>query len=302
MPRMTRITDTLYCVDVTPPELGVPFICSYIVVSRGEAAVIETGPTSSTEILVEALNQLGTEVKAVIPTHIHLDHGGGVGSLLKHLESAKAYVHPRAVKHLADPAKLWAAARYALGWLAEVYQAPEPAPRERLVAAEDGAKIRVGDMELRIVHTPGHASHHQSILMEDGTLFVGDSAGIYIARENYVIPTTMPVIRLDLYLESLEKQIALNPSRIAYTHYGVAENGVGVLRRHRIQVDAWVRGVREALEAGEESNEAILGRIARYDPEAEKLKGIVGKSRAYEILVRLSVEGLVMEVRRQMQG
>ncbi len=302
MPRITRITDTLYCVDVTPPELGVPFICSYVVASQGELAVIETGPTSSADLLVEALQEIGGEVRAVIPTHIHLDHGGGVGSLLRRLESAKAYVHPRAVKHLVDPGKLWTAARDALGWLAEVYRAPEPAPPERLVATEDGMEVRVGSLELRIIHTPGHASHHQSVILGDGTLFVGDSAGIYVASEDYIVPTTMPVIRLDLYMESLEKQIALNPSRLAYTHYGVAEDGAEVLRRHRAQVEAWVKGVAEALDSGDDSYESVLERIKLYDPEAEKLARIVEMSRAYEILVRLSVEGLAMEVRRRRQG
>lgn len=302
MPRITRVADTLYCVDVTPPELGVPFICSYVVASQGELAVIETGPTSTADLLAETLREIGGEVKAIIPTHIHLDHGGGVGSLLRRLEGAKAYVHPRAVKHLVNPDKLWAAARDALGWLAEVYRAPEPVPSERLVATEDGMEVGIGNLALRIIHTPGHASHHQSVLLGDGTLFVGDSAGIYVASEDYVVPTTMPVIRLDLYLKSLDKQIALNPSRLAYTHYGVAEGGVELLRRHKAQVEAWIKGVSEALDSGDDSYESVLGRIKQYDPEAEKLARIMDMSRAYEILVRLSVEGLVMEIRRRRRG
>jgi len=296
-----RVMDNVLAIDITPKELEMPFICSYAIVSGNEVAIVESGPTVSARILYEKLKdlKLHDKVKYVIPTHIHLDHGGGVGSLLKLLKNAKAYVHPRAVPHLINPDKLWELASEALGWLAEVYKKPEPTPSELLIGTTDGQRIRVGNLTLRIIHTPGHASHHQSVMLEESkTLFIGDSAGIYVFSENYVIPTTMPPIRLDMYVKSIDKQIAENPTRICYTHFGCVDNGREALIKHKEQVLAWFKGVKEALSEGKDNVDDILEYILRYDEEAEKLKKIASSKRAYRILVELALLGFRDEAKR----
>lgn len=299
--RASRVRSNVVSLNVTPKELRVPFICSYLVYSEEELAIVESGPTSSSRLLVGELEKLKLKNKKVyiIPTHIHLDHGGGTGSLLRLLENSKAYIHPKGVKHVLEPSKLWSEARAALGWLAEVYGAPEPGVEGRVYPTSDGLCFDIGNSTLRVLHTPGHASHHQSVFLEEESiLFVGDSAGIYVREVDYVVPTTMPIIRFNMYVDSLKKQLKLNPSTIAYTHYGLSTRGAEVLEAHIRQVKAWFDAVREAYEDGVLDFEGVLERVLKVDEEPEKLKRVLRYSRAHELLVRLSIEGLKLEVER----
>lgn len=288
-------------VDVTPGELGVPFICAYIVRSGGDVAVVEAGPAATASRVYEALSEEGmlNAVRYVIPTHIHLDHGGGTGTLLRLLPTATAVVHPRAVRHVVSPGKLWAEARQALGWLAEVYGEPEPAEPGRVRASKDGEILKLGDVGLEIIHTPGHASHHQSVLLvEESLLFTGDSAGIFIPACNCTVPTTMPPLRLDMYLDSLSKQISRRPARLGYTHYGVVDGGLPMLEKQRKQVTLWLSAVKEAESRGVRELGEVLDLVARYDKEAAKLKPLAERYRLLKLLVELSIEGLRAEAGR----
>lgn len=287
--------------DITPREIGVSFISTYIIDSGGDLGIIESGPTSSAEKIVRSLRDLGLTTRKIhiIPTHIHLDHGGGTGTLLRLLEGSEAYIHPRGVRHIIEPSKLWREARTALGWLAEVYGAPEPGIEGRVHPTDDGSQITIGSYDLKIIHTPGHASHHQSIFLEEESiLFVGDSAGIYVDSEGYVVPTTMPIIRFNMYVESLKKQINLNPEVIAYTHYGVSTRGAEILEEHVKQVESWFEAVKEAYQDGISDVGKILEYVLKYEEDAEKLRKVVRLSRAHELLVKLSIEGLRLEVER----
>jgi len=292
-----------YCIDPRPKNIVVGFICSYVLVSGNEAVVIEPGPDSGAENVVEELKKLGLAdmVKYVIATHIHLDHGGGLGRMLQLLPKAVGLVHPRAVKHLIDPTKLWKASRAALGWLGEVYGKPTPAPPDRLLGVEDGQEFRLGDLTLRIVHTVGHASHHISIYVpERRLLFTGDSAGIYLKEIDKVVPTTMPPFRFDPYVESIEKQIKLDPETLAYTHTWIAGNGRSRLEKHKEHVLKLLDDVIEGLKAGV-GREGLLEFLAKRDDDIRHILSYIKGNDVLNLLVELAIEGLYLEAEERLK-
>ncbi|MCJ7794011.1 MBL fold metallo-hydrolase, partial [Candidatus Bathyarchaeota archaeon] len=122
-------------------------IASYVLKGK-KAIIVETGPTSSIPNLLLGLKELNIKaenVAYVALTHVHIDHGGGAGTLLKNLPNAKVIVHSKGAPHLADPRKLWAASKKVLGNVAELFGEPEPVPEERIIVASEGMAFDVGD-------------------------------------------------------------------------------------------------------------------------------------------------------------
>lgn len=288
-------------IDVTPRGWGAELIASYLIVSE-KTALVDVGPASSVDQLKEALEALGADPDYIVVTHIHLDHAGSVGHLLRDYPSARVIVHPRGAKHLVNPEKLWSAAQTVLGRVAEIYGEPLPAPSDRVVAAEDGYRLDLGgDVALSIHHTPGHASHHQSILLEpDGILFTGDSAGISITVDGKPVelPTTPPPFHPQLYLESLEKMKALKPRKPAPAHYGVKdEDGVRYLEREEDRINRWLSIVREIVSSGTSDVDEVARLLAEREEDArvafEHPNPIVK-----EVFYRGTVWGLVEAVKK----
>ncbi|MEM2356079.1 MAG: MBL fold metallo-hydrolase, partial [Candidatus Bathyarchaeia archaeon] len=139
---LVKVNEHIYMVDVEVAGAR-NFIASYIL--RDEKTIIvETGPISSVYNLIHGLEELGVkpeEVAYVAVSHIHLDHGGGVGPLLRRFPKAKVVVHERGAPHLANPERLWQQAQSVLGPIAEIYGKPEPVPMDRIVAAHDGMTL-----------------------------------------------------------------------------------------------------------------------------------------------------------------
>lgn len=264
-------------IDVTPGGLEGLIGC-FLLISGDEAALIDVGPHSAADYVVEAVRSEGVRVSKLILTHIHLDHGGAAGRLVRDLGGPAVYVHPRGARHLEDPTKLWESSRSVLGPLAEFYGRPLPVPAANIRVPGDGDFIVVGDSFLRVVYTPGHASHHMSFYLErEGLLFAGDSAGISVSDGVDVIeiPTTPPPFKPDDYIASLHRMIELSPRRIALPHYGFKEDGVEYLRWHLDDIARWIRAVAEA--SGVESIDELMGIVAEKLPGARKaLKARVG--------------------------
>jgi len=239
--------------DVTPEGWGRGLIASYLVVGGESSALVDVGPASSYGILEGRLRELGIAPEYVVVTHIHLDHAGAAGLAAERL-GAKVLVHPRGARHLVDPSKLWAAAQEVLGEVARVYGEPPPAPRDAVVPVEDGYYLDLGGGGLRILHTPGHASHHMSVHVEgEGTLFTGDSAGVHVEVDGRIVelPTTPPPLRLDLYLASLDKMAGAGARRCAPTHYGIIEEPcTSYLARQKRQILDWYRAIEELAARG----------------------------------------------------
>jgi len=224
------------------------FDAAYLLVRRGRAAFVDTGTNFALPRLLGALDAVGLgrdAVDWVIPTHVHLDHAGGVGALMRELPRARLLVHPRGQRHLIDPSALYqgALAVYGAEEMARSYGELLPVPAERVQASADGMTIDLGGSALRLIDTPGHAKHHHCI-WDDSTRgwFTGDTFGISYRefdtdRGAWIMPTSTPVqFEPDALRHSVQRLLAAQPACMYLTHYGrvtavpqLAERVLGLL-------------------------------------------------------------------------
>ena len=294
--RTTKIEEHIHLVDVEPAGIK-NFIASYILKGK-QTAIVETGPTSSIPNLLSSLKELHVKPEAIAylaVSHIHLDHGGGAGTLLKHLPNAKVIVHQRGAPHLANPEKLWQQARNVLGPIAEMYGKPEPVPEERIIAATDGMIFDIGNnVTLKVIETLGHASHHLSYYetLSEG-LFPGDAAGVYLNEINVIVPTTPSPFRLDIALESLNKLISLKPKALYYSHFGKASNAVENLQTYARQLKLWAKIAEQGIK-NKESLELISKKILENDLTIQKaIAHLKNHAILSETVLNESVQGFI---------
>jgi glyoxylase-like metal-dependent hydrolase (beta-lactamase superfamily II) len=293
---MKEIGKNLFLVDLETGGFK-NLIASYVL--KGEKAIIvETGTTSSVPNLLSGLKELNVKtenVAYVALSHVHIDHSGGAGTLLKSLPNAKVIVHPKGASHLADPAKLWVASKEVLGSVAELFGEPEPVPEDRIIVAKEGMTFDVGEgVRLKAVEAPGHASHNLSYYeyLNEG-VFPGDAAGAYIEEFDTVFPTTPPPFRPDIALVSLDKLISLNPKVLYYTHFGKASDAVKRLRDYAAQIKLWLRIAEEGVKKGE-SAEAIRETIFRKDESVWRIASVLKSNPVTrKTLIENSVQGFV---------
>jgi glyoxylase-like metal-dependent hydrolase (beta-lactamase superfamily II) len=209
-------------------------------VLRGPSGLtlIDPGPTSCIPALESGLNDRGLrleEVRWVLLTHIHLDHAGATGTLLVRLPQAVVYVHERGAPHMIDPAKLLASATRLYGANMDRFWGEfRPVPADRLKALSGGETLDLAGRTFDVAYTPGHASHHVSYLdLANGQAFVGDTAGIRVAKGYIKAPTPPPDIDLELWEKSLAIYDAWRPSSLVLTHFGVVENPPDHIRQFR---------------------------------------------------------------------
>jgi glyoxylase-like metal-dependent hydrolase (beta-lactamase superfamily II) len=212
-------------VDVIDVELfgARELSCSYLV-HAAEPALIETGPATVFDTLRRELDGMGVEPKHVVLSHIHLDHGGGVGHIAELFGDATIWVHDIGAPHVVDPTRLVASARRLFGdALDAMYGEPVPVDEGRIRVMEEGTKIPLGDRDLRVLYTPGHARHEVTIYEDDsGTAFVGDTAGVCYGDAWQKPATPPPEFDLEAALDSLARVQKLKPKTICFTHYGTA--------------------------------------------------------------------------------
>lgn len=195
--------------------------------------VVDPGPSSCLERLLPALERRQPRVLAL--THIHLDHAGATGSLLRLFPELEVWVHERGARHLADPSKLLASATRLYGDdMQRLWGEVLAVPSERIRVLSGGERVD----GFRVAYTPGHASHHVSFLHErSGIAFTGDVAGVRIGEGPVLAPTPPPDIDLDAWRSSLDTIEAWQPTRIAVTHFGGYED-----------VDTHLAAIRERLQ------------------------------------------------------
>jgi glyoxylase-like metal-dependent hydrolase (beta-lactamase superfamily II) len=218
--RVFSLDDKLY---------SIPAAGSVYFLTENKKALIDTGPATSLEAVIKGIHQIGfqpEEIDYIIITHIHLDHSGGVGTLLQYTPRAKVIAHPRALRHLMDPSRLVASAIEAQGQdFVTTNGEVLPVPEHRLIPAIDGDTLDLGDGQiLTFLHCPGHAPHELCILesRNRGT-FVGDAVGHYLDGTNVMVPITPPPrFDLDLYIATLKRLMNLHMDRIYFAHSGTS--------------------------------------------------------------------------------
>lgn len=204
----------------------------YLLETDNAVALIEVGNNASADRIVHVLERWGRtvdEVSHVIVTHVHLDHAGGAGELIRRLPNASLVAHPRAARHLIDPSRLEASARAVYG--DEEFEAQHgmliPVPQERVIIMDDGDALTVGDRPLLFMDSPGHARHHFCIWDEATSgWFTGDTFGLSYRdfdseKGSFIFPTTTPV-QFDppALIGSIERMMEKSPRNMYLTHFG----------------------------------------------------------------------------------
>jgi glyoxylase-like metal-dependent hydrolase (beta-lactamase superfamily II) len=197
--------------------------CSYLV-HAAEPALIETGPATVFETVRDELSRRRVDPKHIVLTHIHLDHGGGVGHVAELFPDATIWVHDVGAPHVVDPTRLVASARRLFGdALDTMYGEPMPVSEGRVRLMDEGTVIPLGDRDLTVLYTPGHARHEVTVYEPDtGTAFVGDTAGICYGDDWQKPATPPPEFDLSAALDSLARVQKLKPQTVCFTHFGTA--------------------------------------------------------------------------------
>jgi glyoxylase-like metal-dependent hydrolase (beta-lactamase superfamily II) len=228
-----------------------------------DGALIDPGPSSSLENLIEQLG--GEPPRALLLTHIHLDHAGASGSMVRRWPELPVYVHEIGARHLADPDKLLASAERLYGdQMDRLWGEVAPVPEANLKPLRGGEEV----LGFRVAYTPGHASHHVSYFHPPSRrAFVGDTAAVRIRPSEFVMPPTPPPdVDLDLWEDSIDRVLDWEPDSLGLTHFGEVSDPEAHLERVR-------QRLREQAElAGELSAEEFERRIreqvaANADPE-----------------------------------
>jgi len=208
------------------------FDAAYLVVHEGRAAFVDTGTNIAVPRLLQALTALGLgrdAVDWVIPTHVHLDHAGGAGALMRELPRARLLVHPRGARHLIDPAALYkgALALYGQAEMDRWYGTLVGVDAGRVDTSGDGMTVQLAGRALLLIDTPGHARHHHCVWDEtSGGWFTGDTFGITYrefdsAQGAWVLPSATPVhFDPDALRQSVARLMNRQPACMYVTHFG----------------------------------------------------------------------------------
>ena len=228
-PRLTRHPDGITAVDTEYLYPG--HAAAHLVTQNGRAAFVDVGTNDSVPYLLAALRALGLEpgaVDYVLLTHVHLDHAGGAGRLMRALPNARCVLHPRGAPHMIDPARLITGSRAVYGpeRFERLYGRIEPIEAGRVHVTRDGERLRLAGREFEILHTPGHALHHQVFVdLAHRGIFTGDTFGISYRELDspagaFIFPTTTPTQFDPAQLRaSVERLLAYAPQAMYLMHY-----------------------------------------------------------------------------------
>jgi glyoxylase-like metal-dependent hydrolase (beta-lactamase superfamily II) len=250
------LTSGLYAIDTGFHRPR--FDAAYLIVDEGHAAFVDTGTNFAVPRLLGALDALAIPRDAVdwvIPTHVHLDHAGGSGLLMRELPHARLLVHPRGARHLIDPTALYegALAIYGQAEMDRSYGRPLGVAQERVMLSADGLRVQVGARALELIDTPGHARHHHCVWDERTRgWFTGDTFGLSyrefdIAGRPWILPTSTPVqFEPEVLKASIARLAERDPQVMYLTHYGAVRDVPRLARDLVATMDRMVALAREA--------------------------------------------------------
>jgi glyoxylase-like metal-dependent hydrolase (beta-lactamase superfamily II) len=222
-------------------------IAAYLVESDDGLALHDCGPASCVPVLRERLAARGVDVRDLrhlLLSHIHLDHAGAAGTLVREHPALTVHVSEIGAPHLIDPARLEASARRLYGdAFDELWGELVPVPAGNVRVVDDRAA------GLEVFPSPGHASHHVSYLHEDGTLYAGDAAGVRVAPGRFVFPPTPPPeVDLEAWARTVDDTERREPRRLALTHFGVFDDVARHLAVLRETMHAWAERVAHGMD------------------------------------------------------
>jgi glyoxylase-like metal-dependent hydrolase (beta-lactamase superfamily II) len=242
-------------------------IAAYVIDTADGPALFDCGPTTTVEHLVAGLAEHGLELRDVrhlLLSHIHLDHAGATGELVRRHPGLTVWVSPIGAPHLVDPERLVGSARRLFPNFDELWGSVTPVPEQNLRVAD-------GDVVgWEAFPTPGHASHHVSYV-RNGTLLAGDAVGVRIVPSDYVQPVTPPPdIELELWRETLDEIEGRVPERLALIHFGVVTDVAQHLDSFRIALERWSDWVHDGMT----QDEFVAAVSAEAGDEAERYSAV----------------------------
>jgi glyoxylase-like metal-dependent hydrolase (beta-lactamase superfamily II) len=257
-------------------------IASCLLEGPAGAALVDPGPASTLDALRRALEEAGTGVgalDAILITHIHLDHSGATGVLVRENPRMRVYVHERGAPHVIDPGRLIRSATQLYGEAMDrLWGEIVPVPASNVQVLTGGEHLLAGGRPIEVAYTPGHAWHHVSYYDTAARVaFVGDTGGIRVGSSTYLVPPTPPPdIDLDAWAQSLARIQSWGPEMLFVTHFGAVPGASGALRALEERLRANAALVRETLEQeGSDADRiarfrsAIGGELRRHMPEEE---------------------------------
>lgn len=224
-------------------------VAMYLLQQQNQLAIIETGTAHSVANILTVIESQGfspNDVSYIIPTHVHLDHAGGAGELMRHCRNAQLVIHPYGARHMIDPSKLIAGtmAVYGEEKFRQLYGELQPIDAARVIEAPDNFELSLGKRRLRFIDTPGHARHHFCVYDEQSEgIFSGDTFGLCYRELTtdagpFIFPTTTPVQFDPLaLLESIDRLMALKPKQMYLTHFGNIEPSETVVSQLKQRID-----------------------------------------------------------------
>lgn len=257
----------------------------HLIVENGRAAIVDTGNNESLGAVERALAALDLApecVDYVILTHIHLDHAGGAGAMMRAFPNARLVVHPRGVRHMADPAKLVAGATavYGAAEVRRLYGEVLPIDAGRIVEAAHELRLDLAGRELLCLDTPGHARHHICIVdRKNGGIFTGDTFGLSYREldtdgRQFIFPTTTPVqFDPQAMHASLDLLMSYRPTAMYLTHYSqVVDVAAKAAELHRL-IDAHLDIARREKDSGLDRHSRMRAMLAHLLVDEAKAFG-----------------------------
>lgn len=312
---MTDVTD--YTDGISAIDTGFfrpRFDASHLIVENGRAAFVDVGTNHSVPRLLAALKQKDLDVDAVdwvLLTHVHLDHAGGAGALMRELPNARAVVHPRGVRHMVDPSQLIAGATavYGAEEIERSYGTLVPIATERIIAANDGHIVDLAGREFVCLDTPGHARHHFGVWdARSRAFFPGDTFGLSYREFDtekgaFILPTTTPVqFEPDALKASITRMLGYQPQQMFLTHYSRVIDVKRLARDLFEQIDAMVT-IARAHATGENRHARIMDALADlYVARAQAHGCALTPAQVRELLamdIELNAQGLEVWLDKQ---
>ena len=261
-------------------------------------AIVDPGPESRMETLLEGLSE---EPRALLLTHIHLDHAGATGALVERFPDLEVYVHAKGAPHLVDPSRLLQSAERIYGDdMGPLWGRVVPVPERNVRVIEGGETVTAAGRDFEVAYTPGHASHHVVYFDSgDRTAYVGDVAGVRIPPADFVrAPTPPPDIDVEAWERSIDLVADRAPRRLALTHFGVVDDPQPHLAQMKDGLREQAVLVRELLEQHGDTDEAVKAFVAEVD---RRTRAAVGDELARMFEVGSPVEQRWLGLRRYWQ-
>ena len=250
-----EISNKVYLIAGYISDYRVGYQAFFIASER--SIIIDPGPTPFVSKMLISLSKLGFDITSlayIVPTHIHADHCGGVGTLIQSAPKARILAHQKGARHLVDPTKMIKAS--SANWRS--YHKSEigailPVLASQIEVVKGGETIDLGDRMLSVIHTPGHSKHHICLYdWDSGELFSGEALGVLLPGEEIkVMPAiSPPIFEFKSAMDSINQLRKLSISKILFSHYGISDHAETCIDLAEESIRLWGDIVLRALKDG----------------------------------------------------